>query len=174
MKTKKNKTESDSMKWWLKYIYLLFIGIVFLVSCSKDKEPQPGLDYESASTVIGKSINIELRSAEGINLIGSDEFPLSEISATYLINGKIVQSNSPHDYPNNVLFFNNNEVVKVYLNDSVTEEFPITYIKWNKTDNDTIKAQYKRTNNSITLDKLWILENNTWKELTSKPIIIIK
>jgi hypothetical protein len=35
------------MKWWLKNIYLLFIGIVFLVSCSKDKEPQPGLDYES-------------------------------------------------------------------------------------------------------------------------------
>jgi hypothetical protein len=174
MKTKQNKTESDSMKWWLKNIYLLFIGIVFLASCSKDKEPQPGLDYTSASTVIGKSINIELRSSEGINLLGSDEFPISEISATYLVNGKIVQNNSPHDYPNNVLFYNKNQGVQLFLNDSSTEEFPITYIKWNKTETDTIKAQYKRTNNSITLDKLWIFENNNWKEINSKPVTIIK
>jgi hypothetical protein len=35
------------MKWGLKKIFLLFIGIVFLISCSKDKEPKPGLDYTS-------------------------------------------------------------------------------------------------------------------------------
>lgn len=30
-----------------KKIFLFLIGIIFLVSCSKDKEPKPGLDYTS-------------------------------------------------------------------------------------------------------------------------------
>jgi len=153
----------------MKNIFLI-PALIMIISCSDSKEN----NNLSQSTVIGRTIDIELKSNEGSNLLGTTEYPISDIAAIYLVNGKIVQSNSPHDYPNNVLFFNNNEVVKIYLNDSVTEEFPITYIKWNKTDTDTIKAQYKRTNNSITLDKLWILENNTWKELTSKPIIIFK
>lgn len=141
-----------------------------IISCSDSKE----ISNLSQNTVIGRAIDIELKSNEGINLLGTPEYPIGDIAATYLVNGEIAQSNNPHDYPNNVLFFNNNQVIKIYLNYSATEEFPITYIKWNKTETDTIKAQYKRTTNSITLDKLWILENNTWKELTSKPIIIIK
>lgn len=144
--------------------------IIMIISCSEPKEP----NNSPQSTVIGKSINIELRSAEDINLLGSDEFPLSDISATYLVNGKIVQSNSPHDYPNNVLFYNKNQGVQLFLNDVPTEEFSITYIKWNKTDIDTIKSQYKRTGNSIVIDKLWIFENNNWKEINSMPLIIRK
>lgn len=43
------------------------------------------------------------------------------------------------------LFLNHNE-----------EDYPITYIKWNETDTDTIKTHYNRTENSILLDKVWI------------------
>lgn len=39
------KTKSNSLKMCFKKIFLLLIGIIFLVSCSKDKEPKPGLDY---------------------------------------------------------------------------------------------------------------------------------
>ena len=47
MKTKLNKTKSNSLKMCFKKIFLFLIGIIFLVSCSKDKEPKPGLDYTS-------------------------------------------------------------------------------------------------------------------------------
>jgi hypothetical protein len=143
-----------------------------IISCSDSKEnnnlPQ--------SIIVAKSISIELKNNEGSNLLGSNEYPISDIAATYLVNGKIVQSNSPHDYPNNVLFYNKNQGTQIFLNDSSSEEFPITYIKWNKTEIDTIKSHFNRANNSIIIDKLWIFENNNWKEinLKSMPLILVK
>ena len=149
---------------------ILMPVLIMIISCSESKEtsnlPQ--------STVIVKSIDIDLKSSEDVNLLGSNEFPTNDISATYLVNGKIVQSLSPHDYPNNVLFVNKNQRVRVFLNDAPTEEFPITYIKWNKTETDTLKAHYKRTDNSIIIEKLWLFENNNWKEITAMPLIIRK
>jgi len=146
--------------------------LIMIISCSDSKEnnnlPQ--------SIIVAKSISIELKNNEGSNLLGSNEYPISDIAATYLVNGKIVQSNSPHDYPNNVLFYNKNQGTQIFLNDSSSEEFPITYIKWNKTEIDTIKSHFNRANNSIIIDKLWIFENNNWKEinLKSMPLILVK
>ncbi len=80
------------------------------------------------------------------------------------------------DNPNNILFIDENQskYVKVFLNYSKSEEFPLTYIHWNKTDTDTIKAKYKRTESSIILERLWIFKNNTWEEIRTTPLILIK
>jgi hypothetical protein len=155
----------------MKNIFLI-PTLIMIISCSDSKEN----NNLSQGIIVAKSISIELKNNEGSNLLGSNEYPVSDIAATYLVNGKIVQNNSPHDYPNNVLFYNKNQGTQVFLNDSSSEEFPITYIKWNKTESDTIKAHYNRANSSIIIDKLWIFENNNWKEinLKSMPLTLVK
>lgn len=157
----------------MKNVFLI-PALIMIISCSEPKEN----NNLSQGIIVARSISIELKSNEGSNLLGTNEYQFKDIVATYLVNGKIVQSNSPqdYDYPNNVLFYNKNQGIQIFLNDASSEEFPITYIKWNKTDSDTIKAHYNRANNSITIDKLWILENNNWKEINMKslPLTLIK
>ena len=41
------------------------------------------------------------------------------------------------------------------MNTAESEDMPITYIKWNETDTDTIQAHYIRTENSIIYDQIW-------------------
>ncbi|TPG38868.1 hypothetical protein [Flavobacterium pectinovorum] len=129
------------------------------------------------SASFGATIDIELKSPNGVSLLGSNQYPIANIVAKYsLSNLQHKESNDAPilDYPNNVSFNSENKSIKIFLNHSSSEKFPLTYIHWNKTDIDTIKAQYRRSENSVILDKVWIFKNNTWEELKSKPLIIIK
>jgi hypothetical protein len=100
-----------------------------------------------------------------------------------LINGKITTtkdfgSGTNPDNPNilQVRTENNDTYAKVSVNSAETEEFPITYIHWNATETDTIKAQIKRMPNGggIWVEKIWIFKNNAWVEQLSGEITFIK
>ncbi|MET3027471.1 hypothetical protein ABXT06_12375 [Flavobacterium sp. UW10123] len=131
------------------------------------------------ATVLGRSIDIELKNKIGINLLGTEKFPITGILVKYYSNDlqpPQAKSSIILDNPNNILFIDQREskYVKVFLNYSKSEDFPMTYIHWNKTDIDTIKAKYKKNENSIVLEKLWIFKNNSWEEIKSKPLVLIK
>lgn len=145
------------------------------LSCSESNT-----DKSTTGFTLNARISVLLKNSEGIDILGNDKYPTSGIVAKYLINGAIVQNDNPAainpDYPNNVKITKQGDshFITVFLNLADSEEYPITYIHWNATDVDTIKAQYKRTENSILLEKAWLFKNNNWEELTSQEITIVK
>lgn len=138
------------------------------------------LRSKDQSAVLGTSLAIEIKNKTGENLLGTDKFPIAAIFVKYnrddLQTLQTIKNSVLLDNPNNILFIDEKQskYVKVFLNYSKSEEFPLTYIHWNKTDNDTIKAKYKRTESSIILERLWIFKNNTWEEIRTTPLILIK
>lgn len=154
----------------MKTLFILFI-VIICISCSDNNTKQE-------DSVLA-DVSIYLKNSSGVDVLGSDKYPTSSIYAQYLINGKIVQNVSNaviSDYPNNVHIIKegNLHYATIFLNTSLTDEYPITYIHWNSTDVDTIKAQYKRNigidGNNVLLEKAWLFENNAWKELSLQRI----
>ena len=147
---------------------------LILNSCSNNEKPINGIN-------IGTVIGISLENSQGEDLVGSEKYPAGKIYADYLINSKIIL-NTSNAYmpanPNNVYISIGSEKkpirVLIYLNHAASEEYPITYIHWNDTDTDTIKAQYIRSGGSVVLSNCWILENGNWKEINQGELTIIK
>jgi hypothetical protein len=136
---------------------------LFLNSCTNDEKPIVGAN-------IYAFIDILLKDKNGNDLLGTSNYPENKIYANYLINGKIVQNDNNGnilDNPSNISIIkqSGNHSAHINLNISNAEEYPITYIHWNETDTDTIKAQYTRAENSILLNKCWIYKNSTWEEI---------
>jgi hypothetical protein len=129
---------------------------------------------------ISAFIDIQLKNHNGANLLGSGRYPIENIVAKYSSGNLNLKNNNTAillDSPNNVLFVDENKTapyIRVFLNHEKAEEFPLTYIHWNKTEIDTIKTQYRRNEHSIVLNKAWIFKNNSWEEIKSKPLVIIK
>lgn len=152
----------------------IFIFMAFLVNSCSNENPAQNVNI---SAVIG----VSLENSQGEDLLGSEKYPKANIYADYLINGKIIL-NTSNAYmpanPNNVYISDgsvkNHSRVLIYLNHAASEKYPITYIHWNETDTDTIKAQYTRSESSVVLSNCWILENGNWKEINSGDITIIK
>lgn len=134
----------------------IFIALstIMCLSCSENNN-----DKSTTGFAINANISVLLKNSEGIDILGNDKYPTNGIIAKYLIKGIIVQNDNPAainpDYPNNVKITKQGDshFITVFLNLAASEEYPITYIHWNATDVDTIKAQYKRTENSILLEK---------------------
>jgi hypothetical protein len=161
---------------------IIFLFILSLSSCDNDKN-SPVLNQVS----LDNGVSIYLKSSsENSNLLNTTNFQSSNFKIFYLINGlSVEQNNSSLDYPKN--FYINNETnpisMKLFLNHSSTESNPITYIKWNDIDTDTIKVYYKRgvennTNYEI-CEKIWLNENLVWdlttpNGVTGREITILK
>lgn len=154
--------------------FFMALSTIMFFSCSESNT-----DKSTTGFYINAHISVLLKNSEGIDVLGNDKYPNSGIVAKYLINGAIVQNTSngiDPDYPNNVMIVKQGDshYIIVHLNLAASEEYPITYIHWNTSDVDTIKAQYKRTENSVVLEKAWLFKNNNWEELTSQEITIVK
>jgi hypothetical protein len=154
---------------------ITLILIIMFTSCSNNSDNT----LEKQATNIYAHLDIFLKNSEGIDVLGSDKFPTNGIVANYLIDGKIVQDVSNaviSDYPNNIKNINERGIhcTRVFLNLAASEEYPITYIHWNATETDTIKAQYRRGNGNdgafVVLEKAWLFENNSWKEISIEGI----
>ena len=48
--------------------------------------------------------------------------------------------------------------MRIFLNADSSEEYPITYLRWNETETDILKAKYRRSSGSVILEKLWLNE----------------
>lgn len=64
------------------------------------------------------------------------------------------------------------------MNDTETSEKPITYIRWNDVDSDTIEATYERDGPGIVLkNKVWLNGEQVWERgdnTTNAYFILVK
>lgn len=136
----------DKKKINMKKITLL-LTILFLISCSNEND--------CGCVNIETNIDIALKDNNGNYLINTSNYPKNNIQVKYLINGTI-QNPKNGEGP---IFIDDTNLptrIRIFLNNTSKEEYPITYVKWNDTDTDTIKSHFIRGNNSIILDKIWI------------------
>ncbi len=143
---------------------ILFCTALFFLSCSKsDKE-------ENQSSVHLDGIEIAVRNAAGEDLLDPNTpnaYSADGIKLFYEINGEVVEVYDPAmDHPRNFIIYNyinENESeyrIGIFLNYDRNEAQPITYIQWNETDRDTIKAKFHYSgpadsNYSFDIENLW-------------------
>ena len=159
---------------------IIIIGLLIFNSCSNDCN-------KSNDTVnIDNGITIFLKSREGNNLLNTINYNSTNFKIYNKINNENIELNNPNmDYPRN--FYINNETnpisMKLFLNHSDTEEYPITLIKWNNTDTDTIKTYFRRGIENNTdyeiCEKIWLNEILIWdistlNGVTEREITILK
>lgn len=123
-----------------------------LTSCDNGKE-------NPSEFVLDNDLNFYLKDNTGSNLLNTANYLEENFRVYNLINGEVIEVFNPMmDYPRNFFIKDESNPIsmRLFLNNSDTEEFPVTYIKWNGTDTDTIKASYVRSENSVVLDQVWI------------------
>lgn len=146
----------------MKKLAITLISIAFItMSCNNNTEPLN-------SALVNASVNIYLKNKLNENILDSQNYPESSINIRFLVGGKEVgytynSNGAILDNPRGFYLgvFSANETGKgmgVFLNRDISEEYPITYIHWNDTETDTLKAHYIRKNdeNYVSWDKIWL------------------
>lgn len=128
-----------------------------LFSCNKDNP---------SNVVISTQIDVFVEDASGNNLLigtSSNAVNFDSIKLMYLINGTSHNVyNSDLDCPRAICLITDtgSERVRIFPNDEVGEEYPITYIDWGNNDIDTLKCHFIRKDNdegsSVVCDKVWL------------------
>ncbi|MCB9349918.1 MAG: hypothetical protein H6573_20765 [Lewinellaceae bacterium] len=139
----------------MKYSFFLMLSLLF--SCNKDNP---------VKEVVDTQIDIFIEDASGNNLLtGASSNPINfdSIKLMYLISGTShTVYNSDLDCPRAICLISDTgiERVRIFPNDEVGEEYPITYIDWGNGDIDTLKCHFLRKDNdeesSIVCDKVWL------------------
>lgn len=148
----------------MKKIILSTITFVFL-SCSNDNPNPTPQSYN-----IDTSVDIFLKNSANENLLNTENYNSENFRIYNEINGEKVEVYNPlADAPRNFLIITETSPVsmRLFLNNSITESFPKTYVKWNEEDTDTLKAYIYRTENLIQCKKLWLNDALIWDETTS-------
>lgn len=117
----------------MKHWRLLLVGLV-LSSCEKD---------DCGCAPIERSLEISVTDANGNTLLDQENF--EEIETFYPgVDGL-------HLLPDQPVFIDrpNTPTVRIFLHANQDAEFPVTYVKWNEMDTDTIKASFRNANRSI-------------------------
>ena len=120
-----------------KILSLLVLLLIF-TSCNED---------DCGCTNFDIGLNIKVMDANGIDLINESNF--SDIQINYLVDGVTRPGVSP--------FLIDDEFgprIGITLNNDSSDEYPVTYVKWNDEDTDTIKASFK--NNNRIVEQIWI------------------
>ncbi len=147
----------------MKISKILFIltGFGFiLTACSGDEKP-------TNSTIISKSVEISIRDMNGNDLLdpqNPNAYIEDEIKVFYLVNGvpeEVLWANMDHSRGFNISNRANEYRIAVFLNDN--ENQPITYIQWNGTDADTLRAEFRRWDNGIEVRKVWFNDVLRWE-----------
>ncbi|WP_298141784.1 hypothetical protein [Flavobacterium sp.] len=157
---------------------IVMIFLVLFSSCSNDDKP--------TAANLDASVSIYLKDLENKNLINTSNFLSENYRIYHLIDGvstEVYDTNM--DNPRG--FFINYETspicMALTLNHSENEQFPITYVKWNETDTDTLKAQFDRGSENnvdyVVCQKLWLNDELVWDVttpdgITGREITIVK
>jgi hypothetical protein len=165
----------------MKNLLILIMAIIFSSCTTNSNTSNP------TNTAIYNHIDVFLKDGNGNDILGSTIYPENNIYANYLINGKIVQvvsNTNKLTYPNNVNVVNERGMhfTRIFLNLAPSEELPITYLHWNATETDILKAQYRRgtgiDGNYVVLEKLWYNDKLVWdvtvEGQTTSAITIVK
>ena len=137
--------------------------ILFIISCSKPN------NIKNEMVNIDTSINLIIKSNNGEDLLlttTQNSLNTDNIKLFNLLNGQYIEvNNSNQDYPKNYFIFDytDSKAIRIFPNDTNTEENPTTLIKWNNIDTDTIKCHFNRGSGNdgsfVICDKVWFNGN---------------
>ncbi|HEU4791254.1 MAG TPA: hypothetical protein VFS71_16325 [Flavobacterium sp.] len=143
----------------MKKNYILFIAILCISCNSDDPENIQGV-------VLAENVDVYLKNSAGENILGTDKYPENSIIIKYLIQGKelgygynttgAILDNPRGFFVEKLSEQETGKGMRIFLNADSSEEYPITYLRWNETETDTFKAKYRRTRGSVILEKLWL------------------
>ncbi len=162
----------------MKNLIFLLLATTLIVSCSSDDNNnddnyynlQTGIDFLVSNQNGDDLLNpntTNAYSAESIKIFYLKDGIVEEIYNSNLAlprNFKIV---SPEDSGEETYF------MRIFLNNFVSEN-AITYIEWNETDTDTIRANFNNGDNYSILSKAWYNEELVFDETINTLPIIIK
>lgn len=144
----------------MKPITLIIISAIVFFSCQKEKK-ELNIDTGIEITVFDENGN------DLLNPSNQNSFKEQTIKIYYLINGVVEEVYYPnYDNPRNFSVYEKEGVYRMGLspNANEKEELPVTFIKWNETDTDTIKCSFSRTDNSVICTKVWYNGSVMWED----------
>ena len=147
----------------MKNLMLLFMSFLVLYACKKETD--------KVSKVLDVYIDFSVINSNHEDLLDSENsnaFDQNQIGIYYDREGEPIyyQTTNNLDYSNAHYFYKENidslYTIRIFLNSDNSVQYPITYVKWNETDMDTIKASYMRSENIVRLDSIWYNNNLIW------------
>ncbi|PIY09864.1 MAG: hypothetical protein COZ18_07145 [Flexibacter sp. CG_4_10_14_3_um_filter_32_15] len=154
----------------MKYLIVIILCI-FLSSCNDDNE----------QFIVDTALEISVKDSTGSNLLNPstpNSLDENNIKIIYEIDGEQIEFNKPNLTFSKGFFIHqveNEHRIAIHLNTDKNAEYPVTYIKWNNIDTDTIKCKIERTSNSEICKKVWFNEKVVWEDFaTERHFEIIK
>lgn len=148
----------------------MIIMIFVAISCSENNDDNPEI-----ATVNALGIEISITDGNGNDLLDPNNpnaFLEENIRLYYKVNGQVEEVYDSHlTHPRHFLVFQHESEyrIRVFLNEKENATQTITYIKWNATDTDTIKAELRRWGASnVAVDEVWYnggLKNSYYFEI---------
>ncbi|MDI9871691.1 hypothetical protein [Flectobacillus roseus] len=144
---------------------LLFATATFFVACSQSEEMAP-LSYN-----VSANADFTVTNAQSQDLLdpsNPNHLDASKIKVFYVTDGQIKEINNPlSDYPKGYRIYKPETAtgyrITVFLNHLESVEKPITYIRWNDTDIDTIQATFKKSTSGTMQDMIWLNGKKVWE-----------
>ena len=124
-------------------LILFCLICVLFISC--DDQTQT----DCSCTTVDRGVDIILKDVEGNFLINQQVF--NHLQILYLNDESVVLGETPIYIDEFGI-----KAVRIFLNNDSSEEYPITYVRWNESDTDTIKAKF--TKNKQVIERYWINE----------------
>lgn len=166
----------------MKTLIFLLLTMFMIISCSSNDNPT------NKGVYIDTGINLIIKNNLGEDLLlpsTPNTLNTDEIELYYLLDGqkeKVFIGNLT--YPKNYFIYNyiNSKAITIFPDYQSKDEFPVTYVKWNSTDTDTIKCHFNRGNKNdgkyISCDKVWfnnkLVYPTTENQKTGRFINLIK
>jgi len=145
----------------VKTMAIVFFFACFISGCSDKKE--------KGFIIVDIGLEMSVKNTEGIDLLDPNSpgsFIAEDIKLFYLKNGEAEYVNEGHlDDPKGfrILRAEGEYRIRIVLNNSETEDFPITYIQWNEDRTDTIKCEIHREPGLVMCTKVWINDELKWE-----------
>jgi len=154
----------------MKSLFILLPIAFVLFSCHKKNDDK---------TIIDTSIAISLKDNNGNDLLNPNNpnsYNTNTIKILYEIDGTQIEFyDSKLDYPKGYYIYKheNEYRIVIFPNDNDSQANPITYIKWNDIDTDTIKCKVDRKHNSEICTKVWYNGNLVWNNYDTERFFTI-
>ena len=152
----------------MRAFFSCIVLVVFLVGCKKTNV--------NDSVVIDKAIELSLVDAEGNDLLNPQHdhaIAPSGIKIFYLIEGELQEVYNPtRDNPRNFFIRQHGTEyrIHIFLNSDEGEEFPETFIQWNESYTDNVKAKFRRSPSLLVIDEVWLNDEAVWSSDDRKEL----
>lgn len=144
----------------MKKLIIIITAFTFF-GCNKSTEMLEQYNYDT-----GMEFSIYNSSNEDLlDTTTANHYIESEIKLFYVVDGKTEEVYDTNmDNPRNFSIYKHENEYRIGISFNYTEtsEKPITYIKWNDADTDTIETTYIRTDNAVIKNKVWFNGNLIW------------